>query len=519
MPIWRSSELPIGRPGSPSRKSSSARASNSQSRSGRSSALPPLRFSDSDGTDGHQPESIENSQAAGPCSSTQLIDNRGCNSTNRFGNWKASQVTPGWHVSSGPPAGDSPPASQREMSRQTSRTESRVGTVNPGVRANTYTVQYIGMANGELGILSQKQKLTIPVTVPGPANGPAPSTNVVLSRRQSRTSGSSAASTRAPKHITAGAVPGVSIPAQAAAAAAVTAVELPQAAAVTAAAPVRPPLPPSQPTSAIRPAPLTSVVPDLSVTSANLHPYDTAAVQGGLTDETDDESPGAQPKPPSLVSIVDDAYGQVKVISECFYSRALHSRTGPRDHHTRQNRPMGPQVQDMEPVSTALPGCFGHRAPSAGGFPGWKLTAPGPATNAGPRRTYSGSGSGSGFGFATGRQQQLPQQRATSAQPLTAGTATTITTVVAGPRALATAATAVAAAAAGSVSGIVPVHRASDASSSMRSEKHLERVVGVTGSSSGGVGGAGSIGGEDRSCNGSEVAAAGTSIESVAATD
>ncbi|GIL88024.1 hypothetical protein Vretimale_6388 [Volvox reticuliferus] len=507
MPIWRSSELPIGRPGSPSRKSSSARALNAQSRSGRSSALPALRFSDGDGT--AQPESTGTSHSGAPCSNSQITDNHGYNSANRFGNWEASQVAPGWHGASGPPAGESPPASLREMSRQTSQTESRVGTVMPGARANTYTVQYIGIANGELGILSQKQKLTIPVTVPGTANGPAPSSNVVLSRRQSRTSGSSAASTRAPKHFTAGAIPGVSIPVQAAAAAAVAAATdpaLPQAAAAGMMAAVRPPLPPSQPTSAIRPAPLTAVVPDPGVPSASLHAYDAAAVAGGLTDETDDESPGsgAPAKLPSLISIVDDAYGQVKVISECFYSRALHSRTGPRDRHTRHNRPMGPQVQDMEPVSTALPGCFGHRAPSAGGFPGWKLTAPSTATNTGPRRTYSGSGSGPGF--FPGRQQQPSQQRASSAQPLTGSTAAT---AVAGP-----ATAAVAAAAAGSVSGIVPAHRASDAASSTRSEKHhLARAVGVAGGTD--VGG---VGGEDRSCDGSETPV-GTSVGSAAATD
>lgn len=49
--------------------------------------------------------------------------------------------------------------------------------------------------------------------------------------------------------------------------------------------------------------------------------------------------------PVGLQSLVEDAHGSVRVVSDCFYSRALHSRTGPRDRHTRRNKPTVPPVQ------------------------------------------------------------------------------------------------------------------------------------------------------------------------------
>ncbi|GLC37595.1 hypothetical protein PLESTB_001669600 [Pleodorina starrii] len=437
MPIWRTSELPTDRPGSPARR----RSASTRPHSSRAPALPQLRNS-ADGSSPDEPQPA-GSAAVGPshatCHPSPQRSPSGCSSVNSFISWEGAP--PASSGSHGPTSGAPPWGG---LSRQTSRPDSRgtaVSAVIPGVRSNTYTVQYIGIANGELGILSQKQKLTVPVTVPGAAPAPAPASNVVVCRRHSRAS--------------AGA------PALAATAAA-------------AAAAVRPPLPPSRPGSSFSARPqLTAIVPDptdpgpIPQAVAAAAAAATAAAGGATDTETDDDSPGGgggsgRAKPPSLASIVDDAHGQIKVISECFYSRALQSRGGPRDRHARRNRPMGPQVRDMEPLSTALPGRFGSRAPSAGGFPGWKLTAaaaalppppPPPSSSSGsgagsgaPRWTYSGAGSGYGTGTGFGsrsasrpgtgsagvvrQKQQQQQQRAGSAWPAE-GTGTTGVTAVA----------------------------------------------------------------------------------------
>ncbi|KAG2433603.1 hypothetical protein HYH02_012533 [Chlamydomonas schloesseri] len=149
-----------------------------------------------------------------------------------------------------------------------------------------------------------------------------------------------------------------------------------------------------------------------------------------------------------LRALVEDAHGSVRVVSDCFYSRALHSRAGPRDRHTRRNKPAVPPVQDKEPLSSALPARFGHRAPSAGGFPGWRLTAATAAANAaaagvaastgvsghrgtggggtggaGVRRAYTGNGYGHGAPSPSGSAGQPWQQQHEQQQPASLGEA------------------------------------------------------------------------------------------------
>ncbi|EFJ41769.1 hypothetical protein VOLCADRAFT_98188 [Volvox carteri f. nagariensis] len=355
----------------------------------------------------------------------------GSSSVNSVSSWESSQGLPGGHSTSA--AGyEGCPSSLRVASRQNiNRAGSRTTASTPGVRTNTYTVQYIGIANGELGILSQKQKLAGPGTVPASGNGPTSSNKTAVSRRHSRASSSSSASTRGLKNAAPAAASGAQIDILVAPGPAPDPVAtVPPAAAAAATAAVRPSIPPFRSGLPLRqPPPPTEANTPPSMTS----PYEAgpiaaaaaaataaaAAAAGGLNDETDDEAPvSSRSKAPSLVSIVDDAYGQVKVVNMCFYSRALQSRSGPRDRHTRRNRPAGPQVQDMEPLSTALPGCFGNRAPSAGGFPGWKLTSA-PVSAAVPvgipRRTYSGAGTG--LASTAGIQGRLTPDPAVAATP------------------------------------------------------------------------------------------------------
>ncbi len=105
----------------------------------------------------------------------------------------------------------------------------------------------------------------------------------------------------------------------------------------------------------------------------------------------------------TLSALVEDAAGAVRVVGDQFYSRALRSRGGPRDHRGRRNLPAAPPVRDMQPASTALPNRFARRAPGAGGFPGWKLTAAAAAAADGtPVGPAAAAGNGSGGGSWVG---------------------------------------------------------------------------------------------------------------------
>lgn len=125
---------------------------------------------------------------------------------------------------------------------------------------------------------------------------------------------------------------------------------------------------------------------------------------------------------------MEDAAGAVRVVGDQFYSRALRSRGGPRDHRSRRNLPAAPPVRDMQPASTALPNRFARRAPGAGGFPGWKLTAAaaaaaadgtpvGPASAAGNGSAGGSWSGGAGAGVPPSRQSLRSSYGASRSTP------------------------------------------------------------------------------------------------------
>ncbi|PNW76898.1 hypothetical protein CHLRE_11g480600v5 [Chlamydomonas reinhardtii] len=295
--------------------------------------------------------------------------------------------------------------------------------------ASTYTLQYIGVSNGELGILSQKQKLVPPKLPAGPVAAATGATSRAKSAALRSRSSSALSIAGAGSGSAAGSRPSSSTS--------------------PSPSPIRstynPTLPPHAPREALS---LTAAGASASGDEAagfapspspSAVPAAAAAAAMAVT------APGRQQPhsggPVGLQSLVEDAHGSVRVVSDCFYSRALHSRTGPRDRHTRRNKPTVPPVQDKEPMSAALPARFGHRAPSAGGFPGWRLTAATAAANAmaagpgagasavpgmrgpgggsggagggaGMRRAYTGNGNGAASpSDSAGSQWQQQQQQ------------------------------------------------------------------------------------------------------------
>ncbi|GFR45728.1 hypothetical protein Agub_g7144 [Astrephomene gubernaculifera] len=448
MPIWRSSELHSGRPGSPTRRNS-ARSSASAGCRSRSTGPPSLRFSADGGPyDAAQQLPAYQLPHAASRQSGSRHAGSGFASDSSSGSWEmphAFATAAGGGASS---SGEQqhhlhqqqhhhqhhPQTHQHQQQQLSAQHQAfvrtpprssqarRPSTSTPsGSSTQTYTVQYIGMAKGELGILSQKQKLA-------PQRPPTAGSNDECAsmggRRRTRSAMSAFSSTcsTAPSHAASHAPSHA--PSHAAAAAAATrgsttidgSITTAPLAPVPSGAPLftsppqsargRPPLPrgaPHSPRAQAASAAAAASTGAAAVTSRSSSPTVAPAAAGyvraadaaasdtavrraeslhgphaGAAVHAEAADSGAAPsgaRPASLNSIVDDASGKVKVISECFYSRALHSRTGPRDRHTRRNRPMGPLVQDMELLSTALPGAFGHRAPSAGGFPGWKLSA------------------------------------------------------------------------------------------------------------------------------------------------
>ncbi|KAG2427118.1 hypothetical protein HXX76_012629 [Chlamydomonas incerta] len=289
--------------------------------------------------------------------------------------------------------------------------------------ASTYTLQYIGVSNGELGILSQKQKLA-PPKPPGGV-GAAPTT-AATSRAMSAAhrSRSSNALSAAGSGSAAGSRPASS--------------------ASPSPPPIRstynPTLPPHSPRQALSIVAAAASASGDEAAGFAPSPSTAAAVAAATAAAPGRQQPGG---PGGLQSLVEDAHGSVRVVTDCFFSRGLHSRSGPRDRHARRNKPAVAPVQDKEPMSSALPARFGHRAPSAGGFPGWRLTvataaanaanAPGAAGyssvpgmrgagggnggaggGAGVRRAHTGNGYGApsptGSSGAPWQQPQQPQQ-------------------------------------------------------------------------------------------------------------
>lgn len=162
MPIWRSSELISGRSGSPSRRLSARSKSQPREKSWSNSTGVRL-LSDGQACDAEQPYSVAYTQVHVPSLSTERSINGGY-SVSSINGCENSQVpsssgcVPASTPLAPPPAVSIVPGEQQTSFRRTlTGTPRRASSGVAGTGVQTYTMQYIGIANGELGILSQKQ--------------------------------------------------------------------------------------------------------------------------------------------------------------------------------------------------------------------------------------------------------------------------------------------------------------------------------------------------------------------------